>query len=294
MFYSEPNGTIRNTCLLLTLTQHFLHKAQLSNKPRRIYCLWGKQFLAFDGGQNENDEWLWQFDFWIWTFLTVMMLKFKCKCPSLRREKLARGRNVQKVSWCVTRSLRAITGHQCSWDLESECGHRLSLFSVTPTPKEATDLHFNTFYVILFWVALLDITAGGPTKIGSELSEVNSLFRLMLSLMSLGLSCQDCSCDHWSWSAPWSAAQPQQWRWPTVDIGGAEPDIRLLAAKHQQLSLSPPPPIALLWTALYFCKELVHDIENSIFHLEKLQEMLSKNFSILWYKKLIEWESFLM
>ena len=88
MFYSEPNGTIRNTCLLLTLTQHFLHKAELSNKPPRIYCLWRKQFLAFDGGQNENDEWLWQFDFWISTFLTVMMLKFKCKSPSLRRERL--------------------------------------------------------------------------------------------------------------------------------------------------------------------------------------------------------------
>ena len=148
MFYSEPNGTIRNTCLPLTLTQHFLHKAELSNKPPRIYCLWRKQFLAFDGGQNENDEWLWQFDFWIPTFLTVMMLKFKCKSPSLRRE---RWRGEQREGSCSNFKIApCLMRHpeppQWSQDPESECCHLQQSVSCDPGSGYGTRTHFKTHW----------------------------------------------------------------------------------------------------------------------------------------------------
>ena len=188
MFYSEPNGTIRNTCLLLTLTQHFLHKAELSNKPPRIYCLWRKQFLAFDGGQNENDEWLWQFDFWISTFLTVMMLKFKCKSP----REVERGAQTSRLprAWCVTRSL--LSGHKT---------RSLSVVTssnpcpVTPIRIRDTDTLKHSlildFACELPFVCLCEVSGWGRMSM-----KVNLLSRLRRSLMSLHRCCQDASCDH--------------------------------------------------------------------------------------------------
>ena len=228
MFYSEANGTIRNTCLPLTLTQHFLHKAELSNKPPRIYCLWRKQFLAFDGGQNENDEWLWQFDFWIWTFLTVMMLKFKCKSPSLIRE---RWRGEQREGSCSNFKIApCLMRHpeppQWSQDPESECCHLQQ--SVFCDPGSGSGYRTRLFVEFGGW--------------GMMRMKVNLLSRLRRSLMSLRPGCQDPSCDHW-WLGSRSHGQ-----WSVLMVanswhrGSEGPDIRLLAAaKHQQPSSSPLP-----------------------------------------------------
>ena len=84
MFYSEPNGTIRNTCLLLTLTQRFLHKAELSNKPRRIYCYGENNFwrlLTVDRMMDDSDSLNLNLNFSDRNDAEVQM-----QIPSLRRE----------------------------------------------------------------------------------------------------------------------------------------------------------------------------------------------------------------